>query len=1147
MNKNKIIHKKESVLKPEKLRRKKWFTALLVTVPILIVGAVIGIVLAFAGKVSYTITVTQSEHGQITTQLSDESFAAGSDVTYTITPSTGYEIATITVDGASVPVTAASGAAQTYTFTNIQATHSITATFAIRTFGITVTQSANGTITPTTSVKNYGDSQTFTIAPNIGYKIATITVDGSSVAVIADQGDSQIYTFNNVQATHTIAATFVVRTFLVRFEDGSGNEIVTRTVEYGQDATPPADPEKTGYTFSGWAGSYTNIQSNETLTAQYDVDMYSVTFKDHDGTTLRTESVAYGSFAIGPTTNPTRAQNAQYAYAFSSWYVGVTEISDISSYAITGETTFTAHYTPTVRKYSVTVTQPGYGGSISPTTVAEAEYGTEITFTLTPEDEYKVESVTVNGTVIAITNNGTAITYSITVNRITTFTATFSLTAYASSEKGFIYTGDDSSTLIVIPGIINGENVTNFDFSSLPDATETILIPDTLTDVDLDGLAGLRGLSEITVNDGNENFSSEDGALYDADGQTLIYVPSAKEEIEFATTLTIIGERAFENSIMLEVILPSTIQTIGANAFSGSSIQTLGMSSSTTTLSADSLSGMNSLTEIIVTNELSASYALPEADNDGTYTYDWIIDNSVTTETLKYAGTYTISTTATGYLTAPSHTSGWTYSLYAGGEYSLTGVPIGSGSLIIPSSLVISNGTTVNMSSLSTITALTNISGYTNIVIEPGFDAINSAFWGCTSLTSITIPSSVTRIGNQAFRDCTSLTSITIPSSVTSIANEVFRGCINLTSVIIPSGVTSLGSSIFSGCTNLMNIQTNSISKATDGTDGIYIIDSNGEAVLTAGVGIVSVSGASRSLNSVVGSALTTIMIPNNITSIGAQAFLGCSSLESATIPDGVTSIGYEAFRGCTSLTSITIPSDVTNVGYSIFIGCKNLISIQTNSISKATDGTDGIYIIDSNGEVVLTAGVGIVSVSGASHVLNSVGGSLTTIIIPDNITSIGKSAFYECTSLTSITFGENSQLEIIEQESFSSCSQLKTIIIPRNVMQIHYAAFTSCSQLKTVTFYEDSNLISVGGSAFWNCALESITLPSSVMEIGDSALGANFNLETITIKSFVNYSYALLHNCTRLENIYVPSSLVNSYKAASGWSDFASKIFAIA
>jgi hypothetical protein len=147
-----------------------------------------------------TITVTQSAHGVIVPGTSNVDY--GATPSFSITPNTGYHIASITANGASVTVTSTSG--QIYQFSAVSANGSLTATFAINTYIITVIQGANGVISPGTITVNYGSSQTFTITPNTGYYIASLTVDGSPVTVASS------YTFSNIQASHTITATFLI-------------------------------------------------------------------------------------------------------------------------------------------------------------------------------------------------------------------------------------------------------------------------------------------------------------------------------------------------------------------------------------------------------------------------------------------------------------------------------------------------------------------------------------------------------------------------------------------------------------------------------------------------------------------------------------------------------------------------------------------------------------------------------------------------------------------------------------------------------------------------------------------------------------------------------------------------------------------------
>ena len=231
----------------------------------------------------------------------------------------------------------------------------------------------------------------------------------------------------------------------------------------------------------------------------------------------------------------------------------------------------------------------------------------------------------------------------------------------------------------------------------------------------------------------------------------------------------------------------------------------------------------------------------------------------------------------------------------------------------------------------------------------------DSAFYGCSDLTSISIPNSVTSIGSSAFRECSGLTSVSIPNSVTSIGNIAFSDCRGLTSVALPNSVTSIGYSAFYHC-----------------------------------------------------SGLTSITIPNNVTSIASNTFSGCRSLTSVTIPYGVGFIGNYAFFDCRSLTSITIPNSVSHIGYAAFHACNSLNSINVPLGNGYFSSIDGV-LYDNPRETLIQCPGARTSLTIPNSV-TTIGESafiychdLTSVTIPNSVTSIGRGAFYRCNSLTSI------------------------------------------------------------------------------------------------------------------------------------------------
>ena len=289
-------------------------------------------------------------------------------------------------------------------------------------------------------------------------------------------------------------------------------------------------------------------------------------------------------------------------------------------------------------------------------------------------------------------------------------------------------------------------------------------------------------------------------------------------------------------------------------------------------------------------------------------------------------------------------------------------------------------------------------SGLTSITIPSNVTKIGgSAFSGCKGLTSITIPDSVTEIGGGAFYGCSGLTSITIPDSVTKIGDYAFYGCSGLTSITIPDTVTEIGRSAFSGCRCLTSIT----------------IPSN-----VTKIGGSAFSGCS---------GLTSITIPDSVTEIGESAFLNCKGLTSITIPNGVTSIEEYAFSGCKGLTSITIPDSVTEIRSCAFLGCRGLKEIEVDADNKNYSSEDGVLYNKDK-----------------TKILDCPKGK-SLITIPDSVTEIGDYAFSGCSGLTSITIPDS--VTEIEAFAFSGCTGLTSITIPDSVTEIGGSAFSGCDR----------------------------------------------------------------------------------------------------
>ena len=418
--------------------------------------------------------------------------------------------------------------------------------------------------------------------------------------------------------------------------------------------------------------------------------------------------------------------------------------------------------------------------------------------------------------------------------------------------------------------------------------------------------------------------------------------------------------------------------------------------------------------------------------------------------------------------------------------------------------------------------AFEKCSSLTSVTIPNNVKTIEfSAFRECSSLTSVTIPNSVTTIERHAFEGCKSLTSVTIPNSVTSIESNAFSGS-GLTSVTIPNSVTSIEYSAFEGCTSLTSVTIpNSVKTIEDHT-----------------------FGGCR--------GLTSVTIGNSVTTIERYAFEGCKSLTNVTIPNSVTTIGSNAFYDCTSLASVTIGNSVTSIEYNAFYNCNSLESIKVESGNTKYDSRENCNaIIETETNTLITG--------------------CKNTVIPNSVTTIGSNAFYDCTSLTSVTIPNS--VTTIGNNAFSGCINLESITIPGSVTTIGNCVFSYCTSLESIkvesgnTKYDSrgncnaiietetntliascnntiipNSVTTIGDGAFSGSSLTSITIPNSVTTIGDGAFSGS-GLTSITIpNSVTTIGERAFINCSSLASVTIPNSVttIGSY-AFSDCSSLAS------
>lgn len=573
--------------------------------------------------------------------------------------------------------------------------------------------------------------------------------------------------------------------------------------------------------------------------------------------------------------------------------------------------------------------------------------------------------------------------------------------------------------------LINGDAFLNC--TSLTSVT----IPDGVKRIHNSAFEGCKRLTSFSVNEGNSNYSSQDGVLFNKDKTELIQYPIGNERTTYdipnivtsigdyafegctsLTSVTIgngvisIGESAFEGCTSLtSITIPDSVTSISDSAFLNcTSLTCITIPDSVTSIGWSAFSGCTSLTNVTIPDSVTeiGSFAFSDCSNLNEINYNGTISQWKSIQGYSYVSKPINCTDGVfkNVVTIDSFE-------YEFGDHT--------------ASIVGYTGTIENL----TIPESISYEDYTFEITS----IADSAFSNCASLKSVTIPDSVIRIGDSAFEDCTSLTSIKIPYSVTSI-----------------------GFSAFEGCKRLRSFSVNESNSNYSSQDGVLFNKDKTEIIQYP-----------------IGNERAIYDVPNSVNSIRDSAFSGCTSLTSLTIPESVKDISDSAFYGCVDLNKIYYSGTKSqwkaiNIGSNNDKLIENLVKCTDGFILNKTDATDAVtdnlkYKLnyDETAEIV------------------GYEDSQKEITIPESIyykgftfkvTNIDNSAFKNCKNLISITIP--SSVTTICGDTFSNCTNLTSVAIPDSVTSIEYGAFYNCKNLVNVTI--PNSVTDIGAHAFYSC-----------------------------------------------------------------------------
>jgi hypothetical protein len=629
-----------------------------------------------------------------------------------------------------------------------------------------------------------------------------------------------------------------------------------------------------------------------------------------------------------------------------------------------------------------------------------------------------------------------------------------------SVTSGGVYTGD-----VVIPSTVS-YNDTVFSVTSVytnafngSSELNSITLPNSIASIGSGAFYGCTGLQSIYLDAANPYFLFTNGILYNkSKSQIICCLTNTTGKIEIPQTVTTILSGAFYGCTGIKsVVIPNSVNTISSQVFyncTGLTDVIIGDSTNTgnrasVSIQSTAFNGCSGLTTLSI-NVPIASYYYPFNDLPSLKTL--AIGNSVTTiDNALFSALPELSKVIVGQ------------------------------SKLNPANITVAPGAFKGSSKLDSLILNCNLQ-ITNY--------INNATSPFSSISVLAIGEKVSSIGNSVFNGCTKLINVNVSNGVTSIGNNAFVGCTSVTDFTLGSSVSQLGTGVFTGCSSLLNINANSSNVNYSSLNGVLF------------------SFDKLTLIQYPAGRIGSYEIPSQVKTIGTNAFLSCTGLQSVIIPPATTSIQSSAFGSCSGLTQVTIG--------------------HADSISTAAVTISGDAFTNCTAITTLTLNKAIYYTSSDNSPFKNLT-ALTALYVGNKVGSILDYAFSGCTGLKLVRLGQNNGVDnnvvAVSASAFSGCTNFSTLELNRNITITKYASpFTTILNLTV-----GNGVTSIGSQAFYKCInIESVVLPSSVQKIGSSAFQDCSKLQSATFSGVDSIGSGAFGGCTALTNIVIPNTVKN-------------------